>query len=163
MSTFLALAPEVDKMTPRTNPYPTLVGLIGIILGAPILAQSNKTEISLTFKIIITMAKKKKSGKRFTIRAPGRRRFRPGPKPRKGQIEIEMLITKDKGRLKDYQIEIDKKLEEAEQFADDNQFKILTEYSACHCYCDPDLARNAFDGWKALHFGLKNFKQLPAQ
>jgi hypothetical protein len=97
------------------------------------------------------MAKKKKaSGKRFTIRAPGRKRFKTGPKP------------KGKGKDKDKDKNLEARSQRTDQdrqahWADTGEFpaEIETVYSPCICRWDRELAMIAFDGWKSLHYGFK--------
>ena len=97
-----------------------------------------------------------KSGKRYTVTHPGRRRFKPGPRPKAKKI----TIANDQGRLTEEQTE--KITAVAEQFADDGEFpgQIVTVCSPCACRWDRELARTAFDGWKSLHYGLQQQQHL---
>ena len=79
---------------------------------------------------------KKASGKRLTIRAPGRRRYQPGPRP------------KGKGKDKDK----DKNLEARSQRTNHKMIK-----KAKHFSDEDNLIKKAFQGWKRLHYEHSKF------
>ena len=94
-----------------------------------------------------------KSGRRNTVRNPGRRRYKPGPRPKATKI----TITNDRSRGTFTEEHTQNMTAVAAHWADTGEFpaEIETVYSPCICRWDRELAMIAFDGWKSLHYRLK--------
>ena len=101
-----------------------------------------------------------KSGKKLPVRHPGRRRYKPGRKPKAEKINIDkvqgrltaIMITKVQGRLTPIMIN---KI----PFDIDQQ----TQSSPYISRWDRELARTAFEGWKSLHYLFKQQQQQQQQ
>ena len=134
----------------------------------PLRLRATKTETPFTL-IHITMAKK--SGKRFTIRAPGRRRLKPGPKPKaasafpnraprrrqltKEQIESLKMIKE----AKQFATEMLKMIKEAKQFAVEKMIKDRLKEETekmmikkAKQFADESNLMKALKGWQDLHY-----------
>ena len=121
----------------------------------PLRLRATKTETPFTL-IHITMAKK--SGKRFTIRAPGRRRLKPGPKPKAASAFPNRAPRRR--QLTKEQIESLKMIKEAKQFATEKMIKDRLKeeqtekmmIKKAKQFADESNLMKALKGWQDLHY-----------
>ena len=150
--------PSQQQPPSTQTPYHTTCGPIGIRLWMNLhvyirlgVARSGDTEAN-------TMGRPgHKSGKKGPVRHPGRRRFKPGRKPKAEKIKTDRVQS----RLTAIMITNVQDPEKNDYKCPELLFEIdqTTECEFYICRWDRELPRIAFDGWKALHYGFKQWQQ----